>query len=479
MVLEPEHIFYGVLAFSWVEFFWGSYLSHRQRKIYKKHVEVPEEAKGLLDDETFTKARLYALDKSNFGAVQGIFSQVLSTVLMLYFAFKFLWDVSGNVLADFGFQRSDEIYRSIVFVFLSNIFSTIIGLPFSIYSTFVLEEKHGFNQQTAAFYIKDQIKKFIVSQAITFPLLAAVIKIVYWGGDYFFVYLWAFVVGFTLFMMIIYPEFIAPLFDKYTPLPEGELRTEIEQLAASIEFPLYKLFVVEGSKRSSHSNAYFYGFFKFKRIVLFDTLLEESEREKLKISNETEAKDDGEEADDENEEQDEKTEEEKKKDEKLAKQGCSNPEILAVLGHELGHWKLNHVLKNIVIAELHIFAMFALFGYLYKNQLLFTAFGFEEGEKPVLIGLMIILQFITAPYNTVLDFAMTVLSRRFEFQADDFAVNMGRSEKLQSALIKLNNDNLGFPIYDWLYSAWHHSHPPILERLAVLKAKTQSAKKED
>ena len=157
--------------------------------------------------------------------------------------------ILGDILVNFGYEPSDEIYRSIVFVFLSNIFSTIIGLPFSIYSTFVLEEKHGFNQQTAAFYIKDQIKKFIVSQAITFPLLAAVIKIVYWGGPYFFVYLWAFVVGFTLFMMIIYPEFIAPLFDKYTPLPEGELRSEIESLAASIEFPLYKLFVVEGSKR--------------------------------------------------------------------------------------------------------------------------------------------------------------------------------------------------------------------------------------
>ena len=139
---------------------------------------------------------------------------------------------------------------------------------------------------------------------------------------------------------------------------------------------------------------------------------------------------------------------------------------------------MNHVLKNLIIAEVHIFAMFALFGYFYKSQLLYTAFGFEEGEKPVLIGLMIILQFITAPYNAVLDFAMTVLSRRFEFQADDFAVGLGRSEKLQSALIKLNNDNLGFPIYDWLYSAWHHSHPPILERLAVLKTKTKSDKQD-
>merc|ERR1712066_442316 len=155
------------------------------------------------------------------------------------------------------------------------------------------------------------------------PLVAAIIKIVYWGGDFFFLYLWAFVVGFTLFMMILYPEFIAPLFDKYTPLPEGELRTEIEQLAASISFPLYKLYVVEGSKRSSHSNAYFYGFFKFKRIVLFDTLLEESEREKLKTEEEK--------AKEAEKAETEETEETPKKN-KLAK-GCTSPEILAVLGH--------------------------------------------------------------------------------------------------------------------------------------------------
>merc|ERR1719283_328512 len=147
------------------------------------------------------------------------------------------------------------------------------------------------------------------------PLVAAIIKIVQWGGDYFFVYLWLFVVAFTLFMMIVYPEFIAPLFDKYVPLPEGELRTEIEQLAASIEFPLYKLFVVEGSKRSSHSNAYFYGFFKFKRIVLFDTLLEEAERLKLKTE----------------EDKDKEEEKEEEKEESRKATGCNNSEIVAVL----------------------------------------------------------------------------------------------------------------------------------------------------
>merc|ERR1719429_196079 len=279
------------------------------------------------------------------------------------------------------------------------------------------------------------------------PLVAAIIKIIYWGGTYFFVYLWAFVTVFSLFMLIVYPEFIAPLFDKYTPLPEGQLRKDIEGLAASVEFPLYKLFVVEGSKRSSHSNAYFYGFFKFKRIVLFDTLLEVEERKKL-LSEE------------------DKENEEEKIDK--TKSGCSNQEIVAVLGHELGHWKLNHVAKNIVIGQVQIFLMFALFAYLSKSKALYEAFGFTDSQ-PVLIGLMIVLQYITAPYSAVIGFLMSVLSRHFEFQADTFAADLGKAADLQGALVKLNNDNLSFPIYDWLYSAWHHSHPPVLERIEALK----------
>ena len=209
----------------------------------------------------------------------------------------------------------------------------ITGLPFSVYREFVLEQKHGFNKQPPSFYVKDQIKKFLIGQLIQSPILAAVIQIVYWGGQYFFIYLWLFAVLMTLFLMTVYPDLIAPLFDKYTPLSEGQLRTDIEDLAASVDFPLYKLFVVEGSKRSSHSNAYFYGFFKFKRIVLFDTLLEEEERKKIM------------------------TEDEKKGDDTEDDQnnkittGCNNKEIVAVLGHELGHWKLNHVMKNIIIGQ--------------------------------------------------------------------------------------------------------------------------------
>jgi len=323
-------------------------------------------------------------------------------------------------------------------------------LPFSVYSTFVIEQKHGFNKQTVPFYIKDQIKKFFIGQIIQAPILAGIIKIVYWGGDHFYLYLWLFAMFMLLFLMTVYPDYIAPLFDSYIPMPEGDLRAGIESLAASVEFPLYKLFVVVGSKRSTHSNAYFYGFYKFKRIVLFDTLLELAERNKLKTK------------------EDEEKEKDEEVDEKAAKMGCNNNEILAILGHELGHWKLNHVLKNLLISQVQIFLMFALFAFLSKAKPLYSAFGFEDAQ-PVLVGLMVVLQFILAPYSAVVNFAMTNLSRKFEFQADEFAGDLGRAVPLRSALIKLNNDNLSYPVYDWLYSAWNHSHPPLLERIEALK----------
>jgi len=450
MEFDPGTIFYGVLGFMWLEFLWECYIGFRQRKIYKTNTEVPPELSSFLDEDTFTKARLYALDKADFGGIQGWFSQILSTAIIWFLGYRQFWNLAVFSLHRAGYDAGDnEILVSLLFTFYMSVFSTITGLPFSIYSTFVLEERHGFNKQTPSFYVKDQIKKFVVGQVIQAPILAGVIKIVYWGGDYFFVYLWLFAVAMTLFLMTIYPDLIAPLFDKYTPMPEGELRSQIEALAASVEFPLYKLYVVEGSKRSSHSNAYFYGFFKFKRIVLFDTLLEEAERLKLKT------------------EEDSKDEETEKEGTKKAT-GCNNAEIVAVLGHELGHWKMNHVLKNIVIGQVQIFLMFALFAYLSKSKPLYLAFGFEDSQ-PVLIGLMIVLQYVTAPYSAVIGFLMSVLSRHFEFQADEFAANMGKAKDLKTSLVKLNNDNLGFPIYDWLYSAWNHSHPPLLERIDALK----------
>uniref|UniRef100_A0ABI8AC47 Peptidase M48 domain-containing protein n=1 Tax=Felis catus TaxID=9685 RepID=A0ABI8AC47_FELCA len=154
------------------------------------------------------------------------------------------------------------------------------------------------------------------------------------------------------------------------------------------------------------------------------------------------------------------------------KQGCKNEEVLAVLGHELGHWKLGHTVKNIIISQMNSFLCFFLFAVLIGRKELFSAFGFYNSQ-PTLIGLLIIFQFIFSPYNEVLSFCLTVLSRRFEFQADAFAKKLGKAKDLYSALIKLNKDNLGFPVSDWLFSMWHYSHPPLLERLQALESSKQ------
>lgn len=200
-----------------------------------------------------------------------------------------------------------------------------------------------------------------------------------------------------------------------------------------------------------------YGFGKSKRIVLFDSLIEgyQSLTPKEPAAAETHI-----------EEQDNNKPEETPK-------GCSSAEIIAILAHELGHWKLNHNLKNILISEVNTFFYFFIFAVLMNRQVFYAAFGFEL-ERPVFIGLIIILQFIFAPYNEVVQFLMTQLTRRFEFQADAFAKQLGKTEHLKTGLVKLYKDNLSFPLCDWLYSTWHYSHPPLLERLRALDDKSKS-----
>jgi len=461
-------MFVGIIGFSWVTYMWEEYLAYRQRRVYRTNPEPPAELNGIMDKTTYEKARLYSLDKSGFGLIEGVFNQVLSTGIMLCGGFPALWNVSGKAIQYFGFSEDAEITQTVAFVFLGSVFNTVLSLPWTAYFTFTIEQKHGFNQQTPGFFIKDKIKKFFVMQAISAPVVSGLVFIVKAGGDFFFIYLWGFTMAVVLFFMTVYPDYIAPLFDKYEPLPEGDLKSKIEALAAKIEFPLTKLYVVEGSKRSAHSNAYFYGFMKNKRIVLYDTLLEDYTPLNKKEEDKTTEDTSEEKTEKEEKVEEEKTEEEKTVKEEKKKTGCSNDEVVAVLGHELGHWKMNHVLKGIVISQVNLLLIFGVFGALYRYAPLYRAFGFHNSQ-PAFIGLILVMQFVFAPYNEVLGFLMTMFSRYNEFQADAFAKGLGYTRLLKSALVKLNTDNLGFPIYDPLFSAWHNSHPPILERIAVLE----------
>ncbi|XP_022911422.1 CAAX prenyl protease 1 homolog [Onthophagus taurus] len=420
--ISDRTVLYAILAFLWIETLWELYLAARQYSKCLKTEEVPAELESVMTKETFNKARLYSLDKSKFNFIHDIFSLSVTTMMIYCGVLAKLWSYSESINPWEG-----EVLISCIWIFLFTTISTIIDLPFTIFYTFVLEEKYGFNKQTPKFFVVDKIKWFIFQQAISLPLSSLTIVIIKYGGPFFFVWLWLVVGVIALLMITIYPAFIAPLFDKYTPLPEGELRADIETLASDLKFPLTQLYVVEGSKRSSHSNAYFYGLFKSKRIVLFDTLLQNDDS------------------------------------------GCKNDEILAVLSHELGHWSHGHIIKNLVIMQLHLLFVFVFFSFMFQFSPVYQALGFPAGCQPVLVGLMVISTYVMTPYNSLLSFIMTCLSRHFEFQADEFAAKLKKAEPLQRALIKLNKDNLGFPVYDDLYSSWHHSHPPLLERMKALK----------
>ncbi|KAK2187946.1 hypothetical protein NP493_149g03019 [Ridgeia piscesae] len=487
MELQDIDILNTVITFLWIVYLWEAYLSYRQGCLYKSAREVPDELKDVLDKETFEKARLYQIDKREFGFWSGLYSQFETTLILFFGGLPFLWAVSGRFIQRFGLGPEYEITQSLVFVLAEVLFSTVISLPWSLYSTFVIEERHGFNKQTLGFFFKDKVKKLVVAMAIALPIVALLIYIIKVGGDYFFIYAWLFMFTISLLLMTVYADYIAPLFDKFTPLPDGVLKTSIEKLSASIDFPLTKIFVVDGSKRSSHSNAYFYGFFKNKRIVLFDTLLEnfapmnkDKDAKESEADKETTLEDVQEETEDvdvevtektsadelEKLQEEEKTDSEKEPENKKRKIGCTDEEVLAVLSHELGHWKLNHILKNLAIGQANMLLSFLIFSMLMKQQVLYDAFGFTS--QPTIVGLTIIFQYILSPYNELMSFCVTYLSRCYEFQADAFAKKLHHAAALQSALIKLEQDNLSFPLADWLYSTWHYSHPPLLERLRAL-----------
>ncbi|KAG0316090.1 CAAX prenyl protease 1 [Dissophora globulifera] len=418
----------SVLGFMYIVFLWEEYLRYRHYRNLRSKIP-PKALKEYVSEEQFQKAQAYGLDKTGFGFVESIFNQIQSTLTIVFDFLPWLWGLSGDVMFKMtGYGSEYEITQSIIFFVLMTVFSTIVSLPFSLYSTFVIEERHGFNKQTLRLYFTDMIKGHLVGGAIGMPFLAGFLKIIKIGGESFYYYVWLFMVAFQLIMVSIYPTFIQPLFNKFEPLKEGELRNMIEALASRIHFPLTKLFVIDGSKRSGHSNAYFYGFFKNKRIVLFDTLLEHS----------------------------------------------NNDEICAVLAHELGHWACNHTVKMLIFGQVQIFAIFYLFSQFINNKDMYTSFGFMDAT-PTLIGFLL-FNFLYSPVESVIGFITNMISRRYEFQADAFARDLGYAGSLASGLIKLQLKNLGTMNPDWLHSMYHRSHPELVERLNAINQPGVGAK---
>ncbi|KAL9257991.1 CAAX prenyl protease 1-like protein [Drosera capensis] len=409
----------AVVGFLILMYLFETYLDLRQHAALKLPT-LPKPLIGLISQDKFEKSRAYSLDKSKFHFLHEFVSIVLEVAILGFGVLPLFWKRSGEFVQYVGLNPENEIFHTLSFLAGVMIWSQVTDLPFSLYSTFVIEARHGFNKQTVRLFFLDILKSIALSILIGPPIIAALIVIVQKGGPYLAIYLWGFFFTISLVMMTIYPVLIAPLFNKFTPLPDGELRIKIENLASSLKFPLKKLFVVDGSTRSSHSNAYMYGFFKNKRIVLFDTLIEQ----------------------------------------------CKNPdEVVAVIAHELGHWKLNHTMYSFVAVQILSFLQFGGYALVRNSKDLFESFGFDT--QPVLIGL-IIFQHTVIPLQHLISFGMNLLSRSFEFQADAFAKKLGYAKELRSGLVKLQEENLATMNTDPWYSTYHYSHPPLVERLTAI-----------
>ncbi|KAJ6809183.1 CAAX prenyl protease 1-like protein [Iris pallida] len=418
----------AVLGFIVLMYIFETYLDIRQHAALKLP-SLPKPLEGVVSEEKFGKSRAYSLDKSHFHFVHEAVTVLMDVAILFFGVLPWFWKKSGEFVVYMGLNAENELIHTLSFLAGAMIWSQVTDLPFSLYSTFVIEERHGFNKQTLWLFFRDMFKGICLSVILGPPIVAAIIIIVQKGGPYLAIYLWAFMFVLSIVMMTIYPILIAPLFNKFTPLPDGELREKIEKLAASLKFPLKKLFVVDGSTRSSHSNAYMYGFFNNKRIVLYDTLIQQCKNEE---------------------------------------------EVVAVIAHELGHWKLNHTMYSFLAVQVLTFLQFGGYTLVRNSKDLFQSFGFET--QPILIGL-IIFQHTVLPLQHLVSFGLNLVSRAFEFQADAFAKKLGYCKALQAGLIKLQEENLSAMNTDPWYSAYHYSHPPLVERLSALD--DSDTKKED
>lgn len=415
-----------VVGFSCVVYIFHTYLDVRQLK-YIKLPNAPPALAKLFTEDLYKKTQAYSLDKWWYGFIHGLFNQAQSVALLVLGFLPWFWNLTGDLLAKVGLVSQNELVHTVAFVLLLSLVSLIVDLPWSLYSTFVIEQRHGFNKQTLGLFFTDLIKQLVLGCILMPPIICGVTYILQHSGPWLPLYLWGFIFSISLIMMTIYPVVIAPLFNKYENLPEGSLKEKIEALAGSLKFPLKKLYRVDGSKRSAHSNAYMYGFFNNKRIVLYDTLLEQ----------------------------------------------CSEEQVVAVLAHELGHWKLRHTAVLFIVSQVVMLAQFSLFAWLRASDSLFTSFGFHDA-KPAFMS-FILFQYVSAPIDEVIHFLSNIVSRMFEFQADGFAVGLGHATELKEALLKLEEQNKGSMNVDPLYSAYHYSHPPLVERLKAIDAGAKKA----
>lgn len=409
-----------------------TYINYRQYQVYHR-TKAPASIEKEISSEVFLKSQAYSRAKTRFTFVSDAIELLREVAFVKFDILPRLWSLAGAVTARLGgvkliggFFGASIMLQSLVFFTITTILSTLEELPISYYKTFVLEEEWGFNKTTISTFIKDALKSLALGVTISTPFLYLFLRIVDAYGTSFVKYAMVLTLVALLIIMTIFPTFILPLFYKMTPLEEGELRTEIEALAKRNKFPLTHLYVIDGSTRSAHSNAMFVGLPWSKKILLFDTLIEQS----------------------------------------------TVPQVVAVLAHEIGHWKLNHLPKMMAVSQGTVAMTFILFSTFLHNKSLFQSFGFPANAPPIIA--FILFSYVSSPVNCLTQFFNNLLSRKNEYQADGYAELQGYKTELATSLITMSTENLSSMNTDWLYSSYNHSHPILAERLSALGYKSEA-----
>lgn len=380
----------------------------------KNRDRIPETFISAVDDDTYRRSVDYTLRKGRFGLFRSLEGRVLLLIV--------LFTGAAGVLDSFLAAWNLPIYwHGLLFLSFATIALSLAGLPSSLYSRFVIEEEFGFNSTTLRTFFGDMAKQIPIGLVILMVLLGGLYGALAWTGRWWWFAAWGFWMAFQLLMVVLYPLVIAPIFNKFEPLTNGSLNDRLSALAERCNFSNRGIFVMDGSRRSRHSNAYFTGLGRFRRIVIYDTLIESLKEDELE----------------------------------------------AVLAHEIGHWKFSHIRKRLLVSFITSLALFALVGAVLNWEPLYLAFGFSG---PSLHALLFWLTFFSGPLGSLFSPLSNIWSRKHEYQADRFAVDQTKgSRPMRGALLNLSKDNLSNLTPHPAYSFWHYSHPVLSERLAALE----------
>jgi STE24 endopeptidase len=410
-------IFLIALIISYSIQFW---LAGRQAAYVSNHrAVVPEAFKNSVSLEAHQKAADYTIEKGKLGNIESIIGGIVLLLLTL----------GGGINMAFNYWSSlaaSPLIAGVGAVATIFLLMTLVDIPLSLYQTFVIEEKYGFNKSTLKQFIKDHLLQLALGAAIGLPLLALILWVMDSVGSLWWLWAWGILMSLSLLMSWLFPTLIAPLFNKFTPMEEGLLKDRIQRLLARCGFNSQGIFIMDGSRRSRHGNAYFTGLGNNKRIVFYDTLVKSLDDEELE----------------------------------------------AVLAHELGHFKCKHVIKMLIATAIMSLISLAILGWLVNQQWFFTGLGVEQASNA---AALLLFMLVSPVFTLFMQPVSAYFQRKFEFEADDFASNNAQASKMISGLVKLYEENASTLTPDPLYSAFHYSHPPAAIRIAHLESKMQPA----